>query len=244
LDYLKESYIPAGSILRAAALCAAKSLLLVLAARFAGGWYFSSISASDFKALTHLKLWLVVYFNYATTVLWLSGTADFVVAVARACGIPLDFNYKFALLAWNPVEVWRRWAIYNRKLLLKLIYFPLGGNQRQVYRNIMATFLASAWVLHSGWIGSRYLEVGLEGWRDYSVYFIIQGLAVCGCLFYWKIIRKDSRSDRDLRFSPGRIVATVATQGFNAWVHVLILGQVGWTWGQRWELMGRLCGWS
>lgn len=201
--------------------------------------YYQSWSFGLLMKLPWWRLWGVVLFNYFTTVLWLSGTADFVTTLARCYGWPLQFNYRWTLLAWNPVEMWRRWAIYNRKLLLKLVYFPLGGNRHNRYRNVLLTFLASAWVLHSGWVGSKYFEVGLEGWRDYAVYFLLQGAAVCACLWYWDRIGKDSGSDRILRWSWGRAISTLATQSLSAWLHILILCQVSLTWEERWRVMLR-----
>ncbi|HSY39866.1 MAG TPA: hypothetical protein VLA79_10070, partial [Polyangia bacterium] len=128
---------------------------------------------------------------------------------------------------WNPVELWRRWGIYNRKLLLTLVYFPLGGRERHRTRNVLATFLASALLLHTGWFGSRYWAIGLGGWRDQTVYFLVQGLLVCGCLFYRDV--RDPHADRresadhTLRWSWSRAAGTVATQGASALAHVIIL---------------------
>jgi hypothetical protein len=166
---------------------------------------------------------------------------DVAVVVARAFGVRLPHPFRLALLAWNPVELWRRWGIYNRKLLLKLVYFPLGGSDRHRYLNVMLTFLASALVLHSGWIGSRYWEIGAGGWRDESVYFALQGLAVCACLAWWQLRGKDPRADRALRWSPSRVVATVATQALSAWLHLIVLPQQV-PWAERWRLMVRCLG--
>ena len=186
-------------------------------------------------------LWSAVIQSYLFTALTLSGTADIVILVARLYGWDLPHSFRWALLAWNPVELWRRWAIYNRRLLLTLVYFPLGGGQRHRLLNVMLTFLASGLVLHSGWVGSKYWELGIGGWRDQTVYFLIQGLAVCGCLVFWQWRGKDPTADRQLRLSPGRVLGTVATQGFSALVHILVLApHVAWE--DRFRLLGRCFG--
>src|SRR5580704_8974426 len=134
--------------------------------------------------------------------------------------------FRFALLAWNPVELWRRWGIYNRKLLLTLVYFPLGGNQRHRTRNVLLTFLASALLLHTGWFGSKYWEIGPAGWRDQTVYFLLQGLLVCGCLFYRDLRgARRQRADHALRWSCSRAAGTVATQAASALVHAIVLAR-------------------
>ena len=62
------------------------------------------------------------------------------------------------------------------------MYFPLGGNRRHVYRNILCTFLASALLLHTGFLGSPWLGVDPAQLRDWLLYFALQGLLVCGGL--------------------------------------------------------------
>lgn len=183
------------------------------------------------------QAWAALFTTYISYVLWLSATADVVVSIARFYGLNLFYNYRWALLAWNPVELWRRWAIYNRRLLLKTVYFPLGGRNRYVYRNILLTFLASALVLHSGWVGSRYWTVGQNMVWLYSAYFLAQGLAVCGCVAYWHYRGKDPSSDRRLRWSFPRLLTTILTQSFAAWVHLLILCPYETSWEIRVKAM-------
>ena len=170
-----------------------------------------------------LQVWRSVGLSYLVCALALSGTADIAVVIARLFGWRLPHSFHWALLAWNPVELWRRWAIYNRKVLLSLVYFPLGGGDRHRTLNVMLTFAASGLVLHSGWLGSRYWETGVAGWRDQTLYFLLQGLAVCGCLWFWRWRGRSADLDRDLRWSFGRVLGTFATQALSAWLHILIL---------------------
>jgi hypothetical protein len=87
----------------------------------------------------------------------------------------------------------------------------------------MVTFAASGLFLHSGWLGSRYWEIGIAGWRDQTLYFLMQGLTVVICLWYWRWRGKDPSADRGLRWSWMRVVATLLTQALSAWVHVVVL---------------------
>ncbi|HXJ19046.1 MAG TPA: MBOAT family O-acyltransferase [Polyangia bacterium] len=212
-------------VLAGAAVCLLKAGgLLALRRAFPLGNY-AAWSPEALAALPAGRLWGVVALNYLRLVLLLSGLAEAGILVARLYGWPLPAPFRFALLAWNPVELWRRWGIYTRKFLLKTVYFPLGGSERHRFRNVMSTFLASALVLHSGWLGSPYWIVGTGGWRDHAIYFGLQGLAVCACLAVWQVTGKDSGSDRALRWSPARVPATLATQAFSAWAHIIILAQ-------------------
>lgn len=230
------------AVLSTTLLLATKAAALWSVGRWGTPLLLSRQTDATLLTTTWLHGWSIVLLSYLQTALSLSATADFAVLLGRTLGWPLPHSFRYALLAWNPVELWRRWAIYNRRLLLTLVYFPLGGNERHRYLNVMCTFLASAVVLHSGWFGSRYWEVGAAGWRDQTVYFLLQGLAVCGCLWFWSLTGKDPAADRTLRLSPGRIAGTIATQALSAWLHVLVLGShLGWE--LRWRFMVRLLGW-
>lgn len=211
-----------------------------LQALFPGHGYAAQ-PAGALLAAPRASLWLLVLLNYLDLVLTLAGTADLAILVARLYGWNLPSPFRWALLAWNPVELWRRWGIYNRRFLLKTVYFPLGGNTRRRLLNVLLTFLASALVLHSGWFGSKYWEVGVGGWRDYSIYFLVQGAVVCACLLYWRVKGKNPASDRVVRLSWPRVGATLATQAMSALVHVIVLPQAI-PLGDRWRVIGRCLG--
>lgn len=203
---------------------------------------YGALDATRMTALSRAELWLVVAVGYFDLVLTLSGTADVAVLLARLYGWPMPSPFRYALLAWNPVELWRRWGIYNRKVLLSLVYFPLGGARRHRTRNVMLTFLASALLLHSGWFGSKYWEVGPGGWRDQTVYFLLQGLLVCG----WLLVRdlrgaSRDRDDHALRLSWSRAAGTAATQAASALVHVIVLARA-LPFGDRFGMIARCLG--
>ena len=232
-------------------LVAVKAGVHVAIGRFFGQASYAGIDQAQMATLTRAQLWGVVAINYLDLVVTLSGTSDVAILLARLYGWPMASPFRFVLLAWNPVELWRRWGIYNRKLLLTLVYFPLGGNQRHRTRNVLLTFLASALLLHTGWFGSKYWEIGFGGWRDQTVYFLVQGLLVCGCLLYRDL--RDLRDlgdspdaggsrrqtvDHTLRWSWSRAAGTIATQSASALVHVIILARA-LPFGARFGLIAR-----
>jgi hypothetical protein len=231
-DLFRERRIDARGVLTALSLVALKALAHTMLWRWLPGWGYGGLDEARASSLSRATLWGIVLFNYVDLALTLSGTADLAVMLARLYGWPLASPFRFALLAWNPIELWRRWGLYNRKLLLKLVYFPLGGGTRHRLLNVMLTFLASALVLHSGWFGSKYWIVGTGGWRDESVYFALQGVAVCACLLYRQARARargeppDAERDSRLRWSWARLAGTAATQMTSALVHVVVLAQV------------------
>ncbi|HVT08534.1 MAG TPA: hypothetical protein VHO67_13830 [Polyangia bacterium] len=240
-DVWRARRVDARLVLSGAALCLLKAGgLLALRRAFPRGDYHAW-TADALAALTGPRLWTVVGLSYLRLLLGLSGLAEAAILVARLYGWALPSPFRYALLAWNPVELWRRWGIYTRRFLLKTVYFPLGGSGPRRFRNVMLTFMASAVVLHSGWLGSPYWVVGLAGWRDHAIYFALQGAAVCACLALWQVTGKDPRADRTLRWSWTRLPATVATQAFSAWAHIVILAQ-GVPLLVRFRLMARCLG--
>jgi hypothetical protein len=219
----RERRIEGGAILTLLAWFVAKSLALVGLRTLGRPAFLSSLSPADLPALGWLELWGMVIASYLETYLSLAATADIPILIARLFGFPMPDPFRFALVAWNPVELWRRWGIYNRHVLLELVYFPLGGSRRRKYLNVMLTFLASALVLHSGWFGSKYWEIGKAGWRDQSLYFLLQGVAVCACLAVWDWTGKDARSRVRPRLSLSLVGAVVGTQAWSALAHVVVL---------------------
>ncbi len=240
-DLWRTRRVNVTGILRGVTSFVAKAAALVSLKDLFPEHQFVALSESALMGLSRPDLWRAVLLNYVDLMLVLSGTADIAIVLARLYGWDLPSPFRWALLAWNPVELWRRWNIYNRRFLLKTVYFPLGGSAHRRLLNVMLTFLASALVLHSGWFGSKYWEVGVAGWRDQSIYFLLQGALVCACLVFWRLTGKDPRADRNLRLSPARVLATIATQSVSALAHVVILVQSVPLTG-RWSLIARCLG--
>jgi hypothetical protein len=224
-DLFRERRLDPRGVLAGALLVAIKALAHFTITRHLGQVSYATLDAARAVTAPRALLWQAVVLGYVDLAVTLSGTADVAVLLARLYGWPMASPFRFALLAWNPVELWRRWGIYNRKLLLSLVYFPLGGNSRRRYLNVILTFLASALLLHTGWFGSKYWEIGPGGWRDETVYFLIQAALVCGYLLYRRARRSPplAPADHDLRWSWQRAAGTVATQAASALAHVVVL---------------------
>lgn len=241
-DLFRERKLDARGVLAGLLLVTAKALAHAALARWLPTASYAALDGARAAAASRAELWLVVLVGYVDLALTLSGTADLAILVARLYGFPLASPFRWALLAWNPAELWRRWGLYNRKFLLQVVYFPLGGGARRKYLNVLCTFLASALVLHTGWFGSKYWEVGPGGWRDETVYFLLQGALVCGWLL-WSERRGPAaeKPDHMLRWSWSRAAGTAATQAASALVHVVVLAQLV-PFGERWLVMARLVG--
>lgn len=241
-DLFRARSLEARGVLTALLLVALKGLAHAALARWLPSASYGALDATRAATASRAELWGVVLVGYLDLALTLSGTADLAILVARLYGWPMASPFRWALLAWNPAELWRRWGLYNRKWLLQQVYFPLGGGTRHKVLNVMATFLGSALLLHTGWFGSKYWEVGPGGWRDETVYFLLQGTLVCGWLAFAAWRGNDSaKADHTLRLTWSRVLGTAATQTASAFVHVVVLAQAI-PFGDRWRVMGRLLG--
>lgn len=186
--------------------------------------FLRDVTAETALSLSRAELWVVVMGSYLELYLSLAASADIPVLVARLYGWSLPNPFRAALLAWDPIELWRRWGIYNRSLLLQLVYFPLGGSRHHRDRNVVLTFVASALLLHSGWFGSKYATVGVGGWRDETLYFLLQGLAVCACLRLRGATEAVPPAPLP-RSALRRTLGVSVTQVWSAMVHVVVLAQ-------------------
>jgi hypothetical protein len=241
-DLFRERRVDARGVLGALLLVTAKALAHVSLRRWLPSLGYATLDAARAASASRAELWAVALVGYVDLAITLSGTADLAILVARLYGWQLPSPFRFALLAWNPSELWRRWGLYNRKWLLQMVYFPLGGSQRHRALNIMATFLASALVLHTGWFGSKYWEICAGGWRDETAYFLLQGLLVCGWLA-WRDRHGSvaATEDHELRLTWRRAAGTAATQAASALVHVVVLAQA-LPFPNRWLMMARMLG--
>jgi hypothetical protein len=237
----RERWIDVRAILTLLGWFVVKAGALLALRRLGPPAFLSGLGAGDFTTVSRAALWGMVIASYLETCLSLAATADIPILLGRLFGFPLPDPFRYPLLAWNPVELWRRWGIYNRNVLLQLVYFPLGGSRRRKYLNVMLTFLASALVLHSGWFGSKYWHVGPAGWRDQSIYFLLQGAAVCACLAIWDWTGRRPGKEARPRLSFGLVAAIAGTQAWSALAHVMILAH-NIELGERARLVARCIG--
>jgi hypothetical protein len=207
--------------------------------------FLRALGGPEAAALAWPALWKTVAVSYVETYLALATYADIPVLVGRLYGFDLAAPFRAPLLAANPVDLWRRWGLYTRRLLLDLVFIPLGGSKRHKYRNVGITFLASALVFHTGWLGSIYWQVGRAGWRDQTLYFGAQALAVCAAMVYWDLTGRRPAHIDDVwsigAWSWRRAGGVIATQAYSALAHVIVLAQ-GMDLGDRFRLIGRCLG--
>ncbi len=168
-----------------------------------------------------LTIWSGAILTYLKWYLWLSAHYDLSISLCRFLGADLAPNFKFPLLAPSFIEQWRRWNIYNRKLLLKFFYFPFGGKEHHRFRNVFIVFLASAVLLHSGWFASKWPTVNGEYLLAWLLFAFLQAVVVC--INMWQ---RDRRGLDGHHWPTGvaYLKGLIVTQVTMCWLHLLIMG--------------------
>ncbi|MCP4916434.1 MAG: hypothetical protein GY913_05880 [Proteobacteria bacterium] len=108
------------------------------------------------------QMWAAMDLYYLRLFLFRIGQEQTSIAMSRFFGFDLRDNYENPLAARSYAEVWRRWNIHFRELLLALFYYPVllrlhRRAPRQKLRNVAiataATFFGHwLFILHSHWL--------------------------------------------------------------------------------------------
>ena len=93
-----------------AAWFAVKVLALMGLTRLGPPLLLRNVTAADATGLGRASLWGIVLASYVETYLALAASADIPVLLGRLYGFPLPNPFRAPLIAWNPVELWRRWG--------------------------------------------------------------------------------------------------------------------------------------
>ncbi len=121
--------------------------------------YFSNIAAElvkqfldgDFNQLTVAEAWvgllcyaLHIYFDF-------SGYSDMAIGLGWMFGFHYRENFNYPYTATSATDFWRRWHISLGSFFRDYVYIPLGGNKKNVYRNLLIV-----WCLTGLWHGASW----------------------------------------------------------------------------------------
>jgi alginate O-acetyltransferase complex protein AlgI len=97
-----------------------------------GAWYGISLFA------------LQIYFDY-------SGYTDMAIGLAKMFGFTLKENFNYPYIANSARDFWRRWNMSLSGFFRDYVYIPLGGNRRNLVRNLFVV-----WFLTGFWHGASW----------------------------------------------------------------------------------------
>ncbi len=209
---------------------------------YAGVWVHDYEFALGLSTASPATVWIYAGVKYLEWYLLLSMLGDAVNLVLRLSGYRLRSTFHFPLLAWSPIEIWRRWALWNRLFLLRAIYFPMGGNGRLVLINVFAVFFGSVVLLHTGVVGELSWQFNREYTISWFWYLMAQGVLVCGELIYWKWRRQERPRQFSLR-KPSRWLGWGLTHAATLALHIPVLLPWGMGLEERFAVFARLFGW-
>lgn len=79
---------------------------------------------------------LQIYFDF-------SGYSDMARGLGRMLGFEFMENFNYPYISRSVTEFWRRWHISLGTWFREYLYFPLGGNRKHPYRNILIVWFAT-----------------------------------------------------------------------------------------------------
>lgn len=85
-----------------------------------------------------------IYFDF-------SGYSDMAIGLGRMFGFTYKENFDYPYTAKSATDFWRRWHISLGSFFRDYVYIPLGGNRKNLYRNIFVV-----WMLTGLWHGASW----------------------------------------------------------------------------------------
>jgi alginate O-acetyltransferase complex protein AlgI len=137
-----------------------------------------------------------------------SGYSDIAIGAALILGFKIPRNFNKPYFATSPSDFWRKWHISLSSWLRDYLYFPLGGNKKNINRTYLNLFL----VMFLG---------GL--WHGASWNFAIWGILHGSYLAIHKIILNKFpvlKNHKLFKTKQGKIISIIITQYlvFLAWI--------------------------
>lgn len=98
-----------------------------------------------------------IYFDF-------SGYSDMAIGMGKMFGFTYKENFNHPYISTSATDFWRRWHISLGSFFRDYLYIPLGGNRRNIYRNLFVV-----WFLTGLWHGASWNFVV---WGLYYGFFI------------------------------------------------------------------------
>ncbi|MCS6824700.1 MAG: MBOAT family protein [Cytophagaceae bacterium] len=120
----------------------------VFIANTAGEFVDKYFSPENFdpSVLTTAEAWFAVIMFSIQIYFDFSGYSDMAIGLGRMFGFHYHENFKYPYVATSASDFWRRWHISLGSFFRDYLYIPLGGNKKNMYRNLFIVwFLTGAW---------------------------------------------------------------------------------------------------
>lgn len=109
-----------------------------------------------------------IYFDF-------SGYSDMAIGLGRMFGFTYKENFNYPYVAVSVTDFWRRWHISLGSFFRDYVYIPLGGNKKNLYRNLIVV-----WFLTGLWHGASWnfvlWGIFFAGWLIIEKLFLLKVL--------------------------------------------------------------------
>jgi len=125
---------------------------VILAGTF--GYIFSLVQGIPEGNVSVLTAWVGVFAFGMQIYFYFSGYADMAIGLGKMFGFELPKNFNYPYIAIGITDFWQRWNITLGNWFREYVYLPLGGEERELPRDIMNILVV--WGLIGLWHGASW----------------------------------------------------------------------------------------
>lgn len=106
----------------------------------------NTILNGDLSSISVFGAWLGIIAFTLQIYYDFSGYSDMAIGLGRIFGFHFLENFEYPYISKSVSEFWRRWHISLGSFFRDYVYIPLGGNRKNMYRNLFIVwFLTGLW---------------------------------------------------------------------------------------------------
>ena len=123
----------------------------VIIANAAGILVDKYMISQSINGLSFLGAWLGIIMFTLQLYFDFSGYSDMAIGLGKMFGFTFPENFNYPYISKSLSEFWRRWHMTLGSFFRDYVYIPLGGNRKNVFRNLFIV-----WFLTGFWHGANW----------------------------------------------------------------------------------------
>ena len=148
----------------------------VIIANAAGVFVDKYMLSQNFEGLSVLGAWFGIIMFTIQLYFDFSGYSDMAFGLGKMFGFNFPENFNYPYISKSVSEFWRRWHITLGSFFRDYVYIPLGGNRKNVFRNLIIV-----WFLTGFWHGANW---------NFIIWGLYNGLFICLEKYFKKFFNK------------------------------------------------------
>ena len=117
----------------------------------AAGVFVDKYMNGNLSTLTTMGAWFGIIMYTIQLYYDFSGYSDMAIGLGKMFGFDFPENFNYPYISKSVSEFWRRWHMTLGSFFRDYVYIPLGGNRKNVFRNLFIV-----WFLTGFWHGANW----------------------------------------------------------------------------------------